>query len=321
MRDYEIQLNDESRVDLVLNHESGARLVVNRMGAELIGYRITDPTSGREIPLMYRDSLAETPDSGWKNHATVLFPIVGGLKNKSSKLGDRTISTPGNHGIARHSLFEVIATDTFEKGAIRYRLRDNDYTRQYYPFGFQLDLVFELRGRNLAATFEISNPGDETIYYCFGWHPGFSTPLIVGNGQKSDCQLMMPPGEIRKYHNNEHCRLTGETSMMAVDGPLDWSEEGLELTYMYGIDEPANRSVKLVDPNAGVSISVDFPEFPHLGFWSEPEENFICIEPWQGMDDHEVQETFDQKVGVVKLEAGGVDSRTIRVTPQCDAKK
>lgn len=159
------------------------------------------------------------------------------------------------------------------------------------------------------------------MYYCFGWHPGFGTPFLQGRGKKRDCRLVLPAGQIRKYHNNEHCRLTGETSMIAIDGPLEWTEEGLELTYMYEIDDPEKRTVTLEDPNSRVSVKMDFPEFPHLGFWSEPGDDFICIEPWQGMDDHEEQENFDQKVGVVKLEAGSVDRRTITLAPMFNEQK
>ncbi len=318
---YEIQLDDESKIDRVLNQQSGARLILNRLGAELIGYRIRHRNSGREIPLMYRDSLPEKPESGWKNHATLLFPIVGGLKNKVSKLGDTEISTPGNHGIARHSLFSVVGAEDGKRGLIHYRLSANDYTREYYPFEFQFDLTFELLNQDLAVGFEISNPGNGPIYYCFGWHPGFSTPFLQGQGRKSECRLVMPQGQIRKYHNNEHCRLTGKTSMMTVGGPLDWTEEGLELTYMYEIDDRALRTVRLEDPGSGVAVRIDFPEFPQLGFWSEPGDDFICIEPWQGMDDHEIQETFDQKVGVVRLEADGVDHRTIKVIPAFDVNE
>lgn len=317
---YEIQLDEDSKIDRIVNHQSGASLMLNRLGGELIGYRIRDRKGGREIPLMYRDSLAEPPESGWKNHATVLFPIVGGLKDKVSRLGSTLIRTPGNHGIARHSLFEVADTDAGEKGSIQYRLCANEYTLQYYPFDFQLALLFELTGQDLAVTFEITNPGSDKIFYCFGWHPGFSTPFVSGEGRKSDCELVMPRGDITRYQNNEHCRLTGETSMMAVDGSLDWTEEELELTYMYGIEEPANRTIRLKDPHAGLSVRVDFPEFPHLGLWSEPGENFICIEPWQGMDDHEEQEPFDQKVGVVELDSGSIDRRTISVTPEFDVE-
>jgi galactose mutarotase-like enzyme len=201
------------------------------------------------------------------------------------------------------------------EASVHYRLVANDYTREYYPFEFQLDLVYCLRGQELSVTFDILNLDDETLYYSFGWHPGFSTPILRGQGRKADCRLLLPAGSIRRYHNNEHCRLTGETSMVNISGPLHWSEEGLELTYMYEIDSPDQRSVRLEDPACGVSIRVDFPEFPHLGFWSEPGDPFICIEPWQGMDDHEEQESFDQKVGMMKLAAGGHDRRTITVVP------
>ncbi len=75
------------------------------------------------------------------------------------------------------------------------------------------------------------------------------------------------------------------------------------------------RQVTLEDPAAKVSIKVEFPEFPHLGFWSEPGYEFICIEPWQGMDDHEDQQPFDLKIGMMQLAPGGKDIRTIKVTP------
>ncbi|HUU30202.1 MAG TPA: hypothetical protein VM123_20550 [archaeon] len=315
MSSYVVKLDNQRKIDLLTDEKAGTRVMINRLGCEMIGYRLTDPKSGQEVPLMYRDSEAEAPESGWKNRATVLFPIVGGLKNKESRLGSKVIKTPGNHGVARHSVFELVRADEAGRALAHYCLLANDYTRGYYPFDFRLALVFELKGNVVSVTFEITNPGDEPMYYCFGWHPGFRTPIFPGKGKKSDCRLVLPQGKIRKYHNNEHCRLTGETSLVEVGGPLSWTEEELEATLMYGIDDPAMRTVTLEDRSARVSIRVDFPDFPHLGFWSEPGYEFICIEPWQGMDDHEEQEPFDRKVGVVQLGPGEKDLRTIRVTP------
>jgi len=315
MSSYRVETNSERNIDILLNSETGSSVMINRMGCELIGYRIKD-SSGREIGLMYRDSQPEKPEKGWKNHATVLFPIVGGLKDNQSRLGSTVIKSPGNHGIARHSLFSLVETSRQDTAMARYRLRANDYTREYFPFDFQLDLTFALQGSALSVTFEIANPGSGPLHYCFGWHPGFRTPVIPGKGKKGDCRLVFPEGKIRKYRNNEHCRLTGETSMIDVGGPLEWSEEELEATLMFEIDDPVMRTVTLEDPGSGVSIRVDFPEMPHLGFWSEPGDEFICIEPWQGMDDHEDQKAFDEKLGVVMLAPGGRDTRTIKLTPQ-----
>ena len=126
---------------------------------------------------------------------------------------------------------------------------------------------------------------------------------------------MVPKGSITRFHNNEACFLTGKTSQVEVDGPLIWTEKELEGTLLFGIDDPEMRQVTLEDPASQVSIRVEFPDFPHLGLWSKQGDDFICIEPWQGMDDHIDQESFDQKLGVVRLEPGQVDKREIQVKP------
>ena len=315
MSSYTVTIDNERKIDRLECGETGSRIVINRKGCEVIGYRIKNK-KGDEIPLMYRDSIAEPPEKGWKNHATILFPIVGGLKNKESRLGGKVIRTPGNHGVARHSDFDLIESAHEGICRIRYRLSANRYTRQYYPFDFQLDIEYELIGNVLKTTFEISNPGRETLLCCWGWHPGFRTPVIPGQGLKADCRLVFGKGEIRRWHNNEHCRLTGETSMLRVGGPLAWTEQELEATLMYEIDDPALRTVTLEDPASEVTIKVDFPDLPHLGLWSEPGDEFICIEPWQGMDDREEQEPFDKKVGVVAIAPGEKKTSTVTVTPR-----
>lgn len=311
---YVVIVDNEKKIDRLVNNTEKSEVMVSRYGGEVVGYRIYDSARDRVVPLLYRDSQPDPPEKGWKNHATVLFPIVGGLKGKKSRLGDREISTRGNHGFARHSTFELVETSHDGRAMIRYRLKPNEEIRQYYPFRFQLDLVYELIGNILAVTFEVSNPGREDIYYQFGWHPGFATPVFSGQGRKNNCRLIMPTGKIIKYANNEHCRLTGETTEIQVGGPLVWTEKELEATLMYEIPDSEMRHVTLEDPDSRVSIRVEFPDFPHLGFWSEPGEEFICIEPWQGMDDSEEQEPFDRKVGVVRLEPGRIDKRTITVT-------
>ncbi|OGG06116.1 MAG: hypothetical protein A3F83_15390 [Candidatus Glassbacteria bacterium RIFCSPLOWO2_12_FULL_58_11] len=314
MSSYAVKPDDKTKIDLLLDERSGSRVVINRHGGEVIGYRIAGPQG--EIPLLYRDSLAQPPEKGWKNHATILFPIVGGIKNKESRLGSRVVRSPGNHGVARNSDFSLVESSSRGAASARYRLAANDYTRGFYPFEFQLDMLYRLEGNVLTTTFEITNPGAEPLYFCFGWHPGFRTPVIPGKGSKESCRLLFPEGSIRKYHNNEHCRLTGETSMIRVGGALPRTEKELEATLMYEIDDPSLRTVTLEDPAAGISIRVDFPDLPHLGLWSEPGDEFICIEPWQGMDDHEEQEPFDQKVGIVVLPPGGKKAASVKVTPE-----
>jgi len=315
MADYQVITDDAAGLDRIVGLKSGAAVSVLRLGGELVSYRVRDPRSGGEVPLLYRDGDTGQPESGWKNHATILFPIVGGLKGKKSRLGDVVISSPRNHGFARQSVFQLkdkCQTDDF--ASLSYRLEANDETRRYYPFEFSLELVYTLQGSSLSLIFAVENrEADKPIYFCFGWHPGFRTP-IGDKGSKQDCQIIFPKGKVRLYHNTDECFLTGETTELNVGGPFAWTEEGLERTVMLEFDDPGMRNVILSDPVNGVDVKVDFTDFPHLGLWSEPGYPFICIEPWQGMDDHDDQEPFDKKVGVVRLEPGESLKREVKVT-------
>ena len=84
---------------------------------------------------------------------------------------------------------------------------------------------------------------------------------------------------------------------------------------MLEIADKANRTCTLYNPKLERGVKVDFTDFPHFGLWANEGENYFCLEPWQGMDDHEEQEPFDQKVGVVKLKPGESIEKTARITP------
>ena len=314
---YSVLTDEETHIDKLVNESGKSSVIINRIGGEVIGYRIYDEKREKELPLLVRDGITEKPAEGWKNHAPILFPIVGGIKGDKSYLGETLITSRGNHGFTRHSKFELVEKDTSDKALLHYRLNADEETGKYYPFDFQMDVTYQLKGNDLTVFFEIANKEKERdIYYCFGWHPGFRTPVIEGVGSKLDCQILLNKGVYRKYQNNEHCRLTGETSELEIDGAVSWTEEELELTIMLEIDDRDKRVCTLYDPASGIKIEVEFKDFPHLGLWSEKGNDFICIEPWQGMDDHEEQEPFDKKVGIVKLSPGGVDKRTITVKPK-----
>ncbi len=46
-----------------------------------------------------------------------------------------------------------------------------------------------------------------------------------------------------------------------------------------------------------------FNDFPYLGIWAKPNANYVCIEPWQGIADHEdTNQDIVTKEGIVKLD-------------------
>ena len=70
-------------------------------------------------------------------------------------------------------------------------------------------------------------------------------------------------------------------------------------------DELASRSLTYGAENGGPRLSVRFPDTPHLGVWTKPGADFLCIEPWQGFAS---PSGFDgelaDKPGIVSLPVG-----------------
>ncbi len=322
--EYRYSYNEGDGVDCLEDPKTGAGISVKRLGGELISYRILDPRTKTVVPLLYRDNRPEAEEKLWKNHATILFPFVGGIKNKTSLYRNRIrISTRGNHGFARHSAFSLEKSEVGEDRAwLRYALTPTPEIAGYYPFQFRLSITYAIRRNDLSVEFVVENKEKErTLPYSIGWHPGFRAPLLDGCGAKRDCRLLMSKGEYVHYECNDESRLTGKRETVRLGGAYPWTEEDLHRTIMLEIGRKRNRQVVFSDPNAGIDLTLRFPAFPFVGFWANRGENYICIEPWQGLDDHEQQEPFEDKVGLVELKPGGVDKRKIDVIPEFAGKK
>jgi galactose mutarotase-like enzyme len=284
-------------------------LVVRRRGAEVIGLTWKGPAG--PLGLLWRNGRTDDPPRFWKSHATVLFPIVGGLHGNRSRTTDGTeVRFRGLHGFARHKEFELVEVLRTGDGLdLVYSLSDDDETRELYPFAFLLSIVYSLRRSGLCQSITVMNRGDRALPFQVGWHPGFNAPLA--GGEKRDCRLRLPGDRVRRMLNDADCRLTGEWRWEASRGDFKLTEEELDATYMFDLSDvpPGERVVTLTDPSGSPGVRVAFPDYPHLGIWSDAGAPFVCIEPWQGMDDHAHQEAFDRKFGVVLLPPGGVDSR------------
>ncbi len=305
MPNYRVETDIKPGIDRMTNTTDKCSVMFNRYGGELIGYDVFDAPRNITVPLLWNNNNPKPPgDGGWKNHATILFPFVGGLVNKQSKLGDVVVRTGSNHGFARHSMFALAGQEEAEDSAeIHYQLKPNEETREYYPFNFLLDLFYTLVGNKLTLAIQVTNADRRDIHFCFGWHPGFSTDLGLG-GKKEDWQIIFAEGEYDNYRVNDDCFLTGEIKKEHFAGPITWDVKTLERTILLAIEKKENRICKLYNPKVKHGVKVDFGDYQHFGIWAQEGQPFICLEPWQGMDDHIEQEPFDKKVGIVKLSPG-----------------
>ena len=75
---------DGRHLDVLTDEEDGLRIIVSRLGAELISMaRINE--AGEWVGFLYRDNDVTAPPKGWANHATMGY-YLHRLKNGSSSI-------------------------------------------------------------------------------------------------------------------------------------------------------------------------------------------------------------------------------------------
>ncbi|OGJ91399.1 MAG: hypothetical protein A2268_00145 [Candidatus Raymondbacteria bacterium RifOxyA12_full_50_37] len=317
MARYTVEKETKPGFDRLVDSVTKSAVFIKRLGCEVIGYDVFDPQRGKTIPMLWNNN-NDTPvsESAWKNHATVLFPHVGAVHNNASVLGAQKITTPGGHGFARKSVFQLAKVSESDCASATYLLQANDETLKYFPFRFKLEITYCLKDSRLSATFTVTNKDTQDIYYQFGWHPGFSTDMGLG-GKKSDWQILLPKGKYLEYivADAEDSYMTGEAKPVSLDGPIAWNEKSLNKTIVFEVTDTVNRRCRIFNPKLNIGVEAVYYDFPHLGLWAGVNQPFICIEPWQGMDDRLEQEPWDKKIGMLKVAPGVVIRKTAEIIP------
>ncbi len=289
-------------------------LKIARLGAELVSFKINHKTLGW-TGLLVNDDDMNADHHYWKRHAPFLFPIVGGLQNDKSETSDgKKIELP-SHGFARISTFQLIDSGTNSDSAwLEYSLSRTQAAEHLYPWDCTINIKFTLSKDKLDTDVRITNDSDDTMWYQFGWHPGFMAPVSGDASKRSDIQIDIPHGTYTLKGITSECLLTNNDSKLIVDGPLKLSDKELEDTYILDMESVDNRWISLYDPQSEIKTTVQFDQYPHLGIWALPDSPYICVEPWQGCDDYLVPTSFDNKFGITSLSSGESNSRTISTT-------
>jgi galactose mutarotase-like enzyme len=236
----------------------------------------------------------------WAGRAPLLFPIVGVLAGGTYRLDSKTYQLP-RHGFARGTLFSI---ESSSPSAAVFRLVADQASWQVYPFQFELEVRYELKGATLSVIASIRNQGNADMPASFGYHPGFRWPLPFGQAR---CTHFI------EFESDEAAparRIDSAGLLTAERHPTPIAQRRLALTDslfqedVLIFDQIKSRSV-LYGSDQGPRIKIDFPGTACLGVWTKPGAPFICIEPWHGITDPQgFSGDFKDKPGVFVL-AGG----------------
>lgn len=221
----------------------------------------------------------------WGRHSPVLFPIVGSVWEKRYRVDGREFEL-GQHGFARDMDFTMVEEGEDE---VRYRLESTEDTLKKYPWPFVLEIAYRLHGNMIDVIWEVSNPGNEDMYFQIGAHPAFNYPdydpqtmergfLSFDRGEGLECIRIKEKGCV-----------DAETLYpldVPADGLLPLTRETFDKIDTIMLQDGQIGSVALYRTDRTPWLKLSF-EAPVVGIWSPPGKNapFICLEPWYGRCD------------------------------------
>ena len=261
---------------------------INTFGAELSG--IVRKRDGAEM-------LWNADPKFWKRSAPVLFPFVGGVKNKEYHFEGKAYPM-GQHGVARDSEFALISIRQEEAW---FAFSDTEETRKVYPFSFRLSLGYRLEGNRLTCLWRVENTGVEELFYSIGGHPAFMCP-VEGRGKQTEYAISLDTDaenlSYGKLSSDGLLESEGHLLPLSLPEGKESAAEGKNGRRFLRISEnlfdedaliveggQAHR-VGLTDPEGTEYLVVHF-DAPLFGLWSPAGKGapFVCIEPWYGRCD------------------------------------
>lgn len=301
---YHEEQRGERVLDVLSNDEAGIRIVVSRLGAELISMARRDGNEG----YLHRDDEISPAAQGWGNHATVMGYFLHRLKDGRSAYRGQEIAG-GTHSFLRGKEWHLDASET-GNGRLTYEIRQTDFIASEYPLNVSLRLTYELKGESVRVSFHFRNHEPELAAHLgFGLHPGFATT------PNEAYSFIMPAGTYRRYFSPNNYLARETQTFFFGGGRMPMEKERLPGSFILELVDVPQRDFHFRDEASGRSVEFDFSEVPYVTLWSDGGP-FLCVEPCWGLTDHDEQRPFENKEGIHVIAAGGELQRSFTMTPR-----
>ncbi|OAQ40756.1 aldose epimerase [Pedobacter psychrophilus] len=278
---------------IVLENEE-LKVTINPKGAEIIS-------------LIDKNDHTEYIWSGskdiWGFNAPHLFPIVGALKD-NTLLVDGEKYHLNRHGFARTSTFRKI--EAAPQQAI-FEIRYDEEFLKVYPYKFEFQVVYHLKGRTLETLYKVINMDDKTVYFSVGAHPAFNVPLVKGENFEDYSIKFQYDEKLIAHQINPEGLFNGVTTEIPTNNQELSLTKSLFENDALVFKNIRSRAITLKSKFSTKTVKVEFPHFNYLGLWTKADAPFICLEPWLGCSDHDGElKEFKLKEGIQSVEKGHV---------------
>lgn len=235
----------------------------------------------------------------WANHAPILFPIIGELKNGSYSFDGKEYSLP-RHGFVRHN-DKIILKEKTNESLIFFR-EYSEETLKVYPFKFQLEIQFTLFKKQLEISHRVTNVDDKSIYFSLGGHPAFNVPLNEEEVYEDHFLQFDKKLDLKTHVLNEEGLITARTTPVTENDDKIHLHKDLFNKDALVFKDIQSKKVVLKSKRSGPVLTVEYDDFKNLGLWAKPAAPYVCIEPWLGIADSEdATGNIKTKEGIIEI--------------------
>ncbi len=198
----------------------------------------------------------------------ILFPICGNLPQDNYTYNGRRY-TLKQHGFARNLPWTVTHQGTSDRASITVVLNSNAQTRAVYPFDFELEFTYSIKGNDLEIFQRFTNlcgtidglPA-QMMPFSMGLHPYFFAP------DKTQLQFEISAMQYRDQITQEVHDFTGR-----FDPTLD--EIDVIFSPLTGL------AATVTDQHRQVRIALSYSSaYANVVFWTLQGKDYYCLEPW-----------------------------------------
>ncbi|WP_373057530.1 aldose 1-epimerase family protein [Zunongwangia sp. H14] len=237
----------------------------------------------------------------WSSHAPNLFPVIGVLKEGFYLYEGKKYQIP-KHGLIRNN--EAVRLKRRTEEMLVFELIYSEETLKSYPFKFDFQIAFKLKGKALEVSHHVTNLDNKSLYFSLGGHPAFNAP-VHEEEKYEDCYL-----EFDQVMNLKTYLLNGEGLVSHQTREVLKNESKFELhPRLFDNDalifkDIPSKKVALKSKKSGTILSMEYSNFKNLGIWAKPGAPYVCIEPWLGIADIEgTDQNLKTKEGIIALPA------------------
>ena len=293
-------------LDVLTDETLGVRIIVSRLGAELISVSRRNQ-AGEWIGFLHRDNDLTPPASGWGNHATVMGYYLHRLKDGRSLYRGHEIRG-GTHSFLRTKMWKRLESD--RASALTYRMTPPEFSPTDYPLNVSLDLAYRLEGEQLVVSFHFANEEPQlSAHVGFGLHPGFAAQSV------DTFRLQMPAGTYRRHFSPGNYLAPETEEIRFAGGEMPFAKDKLAGSYILELLDVPEPMFTYSDPASGRSVALNLSRVPYLTIWSDGGA-FLCIEPCWGLTDHHEQRAFEDKAGIQRIAPGETLDASFTMRPQ-----